>query len=90
MNSLQLNNLRSNLIKSIMNTKCNVLDISHRYGHTSYIDFIKQSELQENKIMKGHDDFERPFIVFKAEIIYNDSNNNPKIYTTFKIGRAHV
>jgi len=83
MNSLQLNELRRNLIRNIMNTECNILDISHRFGHTSYIDFINHDELKENKIIKGIDDHNRQFIVFKAEIIYNDLNNNPKIYTTF-------
>ena len=83
MNSSQLNEVRMNLIRNIMNTDCNILDISHRYGATSYIDFITRHELGGNKIMKGYDDFARPFIVFKAEIIYNDSNYNQKIYTTF-------
>lgn len=77
-----MENLRINLIKNIMNTNCNILDISHKYGATSYIDFIEQSELQEN-VMKGRDDFGRPFIVFKAEIIYENSNLNKKTFTTF-------
>ena len=76
--------LRINLIKSIMDTDCDTLDISHKYGHTSYIDFIKQSQLQENiNVMKGKDDFERPFIVFKSEIIYENSKFNKKTFTTF-------
>jgi len=75
---------RINLIKSIMNTNSNILDISHRYGATSYIDFIKQSELPENiNVMKGRDDFDRPFVVFKAEIIYENSKFNKKTFTTF-------
>lgn len=77
-----MENLRINLIKNIMNTNCNILDISHRYGATSYIDFIEQTELKEN-VMKGRDDFGRPFIVFKAEIIYENSNLNKKTFTTF-------
>jgi len=72
------NNLRINLIRSIMDTNCAELDISHRYGATCYIDFIEQSELQENIMMKGIDDFNRPFIVFKAQVIYNDSEFNKK------------
>ena len=75
--------LRMNLIKSIMTTDCDTLDISHRYGDTSYIDFIKQQELPENiNVMKGKDDFERPFIVFKAEFIYENSKYNKKTFTT--------
>jgi hypothetical protein len=74
---------RLNLISSIMDTNCTELDISHKYGHTSYIDFIKQSDLQENIMMKGIDDFERPFIVFKSEIIYENSKFNKKTFTTF-------
>jgi hypothetical protein len=66
-----------------MDTNCTELDISHKYGHTSYIDFIKQSDLQENIMMKGIDDFERPFIVFKSEIIYENSKFNKKTFTTF-------
>lgn len=79
-----MDNLRIDLIKSIMNIKCNTLDISYRYGTTSYIDFIKQSDLQENiNIMKGRDDFDRTFIVFKAEIIYENPKFNKKTFTTF-------
>ena len=74
---------RISLIKSIMDINCNKLDVSHRYGATSYIDFIKQSELEENIMMKGRDDFERPFVVFKAEIIYENSKFNKKTFTTF-------
>lgn len=77
-------NLRINLIKSIMNTDCDTLDISHRYGDTSYIDFIKKEQLPKNiNVMKGKDDFERPFIVFKAEFIYENSKYNKKTFTTF-------
>ena len=74
---------RISLIKSIMDTNCNILDISFRYGSTSYIDFIEKSELKENTMMKGRDDFERPFVVFKAEIIYENSKFNKKTFTTF-------
>lgn len=63
-------NLHQKLITSIMSTNCNILDISYRYGNTYYIDFIKKSELDENVIMRGIDDFKRRFIVFKAEITY--------------------
>ena len=69
-------------LKNIMNYNCKKLDIDFRYGNTSYIDFIKQHEVQEN-VMKGIDDFERPFIVFKAEIIYENSKFNKKTFTTF-------
>jgi hypothetical protein len=69
-------------LKNIMNYNCKKLDIDFRYGNTSYIDFIKQNEVQEN-VMKGIDDFERPFIVFKAEIIYENSKFNKKTFTTF-------
>jgi len=70
------------LISNIMNYNCKILDVSHRYGSTTYIDFIKQTELEEN-VMKGIDDFERPFIVFKSEIIYENSRFNKKTFTTF-------
>ena len=75
-------NLFKQLIKDIMNMNCKILDITHRYGSTTYIDFIKQNEVEEN-IMKGIDDFERPFIVFKAKIIYENSKFNKNIFTTF-------
>jgi hypothetical protein len=71
------------LITSIRDTDCTKLDISNRYGSTSYIDFIEKSELQENVMMRGIDDFNRPFIVFKAQVIYNDSEFNKKIINTF-------
>jgi len=71
------------LITSIRDTDCTKLDISNRYGSTSYIDFIEKSELQENVMMRGIDDFNRPFIVFKAEIIYENSEFNKKTFTTF-------
>ena len=73
---------RINLIKSIMATNCTILDIGHRYGATCYIDFIKQSEVKEN-VMKGRDDFDRQFVVFKAETIYENSKFNKKTFTTF-------
>jgi len=85
MNSLQLNELRRNLIRNIMNTNCNILNIDHRHGCTSYIDFIKQKELEENTTMKGNDDFNRPFIIFKAEIMYNDLNIKKQTSTTLTI-----
>jgi hypothetical protein len=67
-----------------MDIDCSKLDISHRYGATSYIDFIEQNELEENvNVMKGIDDFERSFVVFKSEIIYEDSKFNKKVFTTF-------
>jgi hypothetical protein len=82
MNNSQMT--RMSLIKSIMDIDCNTLDVSHRYGSTSYIDFIEQSELEKNiNIMKGIDDFKRPFVVFKAEIIYENSTFNIKTFTTF-------
>jgi hypothetical protein len=65
-----------------MNYNCKKLDIDFRYGNTSYIDFIKQHEVQEN-LMKVLVDFERPFLVFKAEIIYENSKFNKKTFTTF-------
>ena len=75
---------RISLIKSIMDVDCTILDVSHRYGASSYIDFIEKSEIPENiNVMKGKDDFERPFVVFKAEIIYENSKFNKKTFTTF-------
>jgi hypothetical protein len=69
-----------------MDYNCKTLDVRDRFGDTNYIDFIKQSEVTEN-IMKGVDDNERPFIVFKAELVYNTNNTNTKIikktFTTF-------
>jgi hypothetical protein len=78
MDKINFNRLTTN----IMSINCNILDVSNRYGVTSYIDFIERSELQGN-IMKGIDDFERPFIVFKTEIIYENTNFNKKTFTTF-------
>jgi len=72
------------LMASIMNTICDTLDISNRYGNTGYIDFIKQTELQENNIMKGMDDYRRLFIVFKAEVIYDDNTKRNTFTTVFQ------
>jgi len=71
-------------LKNIMEYNCKTLDVKGRFGDTSYIDFIKQSEVNEN-IMKGIDDFKRPFIVFKSEIIYNNLHLDlsKKTFTTF-------
>ena len=67
-----------------MNTNSKILDVGHRYGSTYYIDFIKHTEIEANiNTMKGRDDFERPFVVFKAEIIYENSKFNKKTFTTF-------
>ena len=62
-------------LQNIMDYNCKTLDVRDRFGDTNYIDFIKQSEVTEN-IMKGIDDNERPFIVFKSEFIYNTNNTN--------------
>jgi len=75
-------NLFTNLIQNIIYYNCNKLIIDYRYGNTAYIDFIKPTEVQEN-VMKGKDDFERPFIVFKSEIIYKNPKFNKKTFTTF-------
>jgi len=69
-------------LQNIMDYNCKTLDVRDRFGNTNYIDFIKQSEVTEN-IMKGIDDNERPFIVFKAEFVYNNTNTNSKIIKTF-------
>ena len=82
MDNSQMN--RKSLISSIMNIDCPKLDVSYRYGATSYIDFIEQSELEKNvNVMKGTDDFERPFVIFKAEVIYENPKFNNKTFTTF-------
>ena len=70
------------LINKIMDFNCNVLDIGAKIGSTSYIDFIKQTDLGENNIMKGYDCFGRKFIVFKATYIFND-NTFKKTFSTF-------
>ena len=79
--------LRADLIKEInciMTNNFDILDVGHRHGGTSYIDFIQQNELPENtNVMKGFDDFGRPFIVFKAEIMYENPEYNKKTFTTF-------
>ena len=83
MDQLLINTFKQ-LIQKIINTKYNTLDVSYKFGDTTYIDFIKQTELQENEnVMKGMDDFERPFVVFKAEIIYENSKFNSKTFNTF-------
>lgn len=70
------------LINKIMKYNCHILDIGDKIGTTSYIDFIKQTDLGENKIMKGVDCFKRPFIVFKATYIFDD-NTVKKTFSTF-------
>jgi hypothetical protein len=70
-------------LQNIMDYNCKILDIRERFGNTGYIDFIKQSEVTEN-IMKGIDDNERPFIVFKAEFVYNTNNTNTNTNTNNK------
>ena len=82
MNDYDRNLLINQLLLNIINYNCNKLIIDYRNGTTSYIDFIKLIEVQEN-VMKGRDDFERPFIVFKAEIIYENQEFNKKTFTTF-------
>ena len=58
----------SDLIQSILNYDCPILDISEREGMTSYIDFIEEREMGENTVMKGIDCFRRPFLVIKATV----------------------
>ena len=70
------------LINKIMDFNCNILDIGNKIGSTSYIDFIKQTDLEKNNIMKGNDCFGRKFIVFKATYIFKD-NTIKKTFSTF-------
>lgn len=70
------------LINKIMDFNCDILDIGEKIGHTSYIDFIKQTDLENNNIMKGYDCFRRKFIVFKATYIFED-NTIKKTFSTF-------
>lgn len=70
------------LINKIMDFDCHTLDVTDKFGDTSYIDFIKQTDLGENNIMKGCDYFERRFIVFKATYIFKD-NTIKKTFSTF-------
>ena len=58
----------SDLIQSILNYDCPILDISEREGMTSYIDFIEEREMGETTVMKGIDCFRRPFLVIKATV----------------------
>ncbi len=43
------------------------LDIGHRMGFTSYIDFLKVDEVT-HPVMGGVDCYRRPFIVFKVKV----------------------
>jgi hypothetical protein len=58
-----------------------ILDIGNRQGTTGYIDFIKPSELMNHSIMKGIDNTNRRFLVFKSETLVN--RKNVKMFTTF-------
>jgi len=58
-----------------------ILDIGNRQGKTGYIDFIKPSELMNHSIMKGIDNSNRRFIVFKSETVVN--RRNVEMFTTF-------
>jgi hypothetical protein len=69
------------VLDEIFQTNCPELDIGKRSGWTSYIDFIKPDELEENNVMKGKDDTGRNFIVFKSEV--QTSGNKIRLFTTF-------
>ena len=58
-----------------------ILDIGNRQGTTGYIDFIKPSELMNHSIMKGIDNSNRRFLVFKSETLVN--RRNVQMFTTF-------
>lgn len=73
------------LIINIFNHECKELDVGQRMGYTSYIDYIEQKELQENEnVVKGMDCKMRPFIVFKATIIYEDGTEKKTFSTLFQ------
>ena len=73
------------LIINIFNHPCKELDVGQRMGYTSYIDYIEQKELPENEnVVKGMDCKMRPFIVFKATIIYKNKTKKKTFSTLFQ------
>ena len=75
-------NEREELLNKLIKIDVETLEIGDTEGHSGYIDFIHPNLLNNNNIMKGIDRYNRPFIVFKAEIILP---NYTKIqtFTTF-------
>lgn len=53
----------------LVNFNCPILNVEKRRGHTDYIDFINQKEVEDNMLMKGVDCTGRCFITVKADII---------------------
>jgi len=71
------------IFDKIMDIPCPELDISNFNGITDYIDFILQSDVT-NPIMKGSDLVGRNFIVWKAQVIIDKSDDkSPSTYNTF-------
>lgn len=56
-----------------------ILNIGNRVGHTGYIDFILEKEVQY-PIMKGKDCFGRSFIVLKLNGVIGNNNDIDNIY----------
>lgn len=69
-------------INTIFKLDFPVLDIGNKKGVTGYLDFIIQNDLGDNDVMKGKDTFKRRFIVFKANVMFNDGSIK-QTFTTF-------
>ena len=74
--------IRKDYLNKIIKLNFVNLDIKERFGSTDYLDFIKPEELGLNNIMSGYDHSSRPFVVFKAEIEFNNGKKL-KTFSTF-------
>lgn len=59
--------------------KVPIISLGKKRGHTDYIDFIKPSYFKNNKVIRGTDIYNRPFISFMYYV-----NNNKQITTIFQ------
>jgi hypothetical protein len=76
-----VDNTTNNLL--IESYKFPYLDLKDRVGYTGYIDFIKEEELLDNNVMQGIDYYNRPFIVIKFKVYFENMLSTRNYFQTF-------
>ena len=76
---------KENCITKITNYDCPILDVGERRGHTDYIDFIRENEIDKGwSVVKGFDMGFRFFIVIRSEFVYSDGRKERTFSTFFQ------
>lgn len=64
--------------------ECPLLNIGDKKGYGGYIDFIREEELRQTAVVKGHDCINRPFLAIKAEFVLENGSTVPVFATLYQ------